>query len=153
MAKPKATNHIGTVVGEKTLLVEAGLVKRFVDALGIEDPLSTDPSSLRAANLPALMLPHVAAGSLGEYDRVVELLELKPKQVLHARESIAVYQPMCIGDEVTVTTTISDVFEQQGGGGNPMGFVNIDVVGTGKRNVVHFEVQRQIAVRGGFPRR
>lgn len=153
MAKPKATSHIGKVVSEHPLLIEAGLVQRFVDALGIEDPLSLDPAAAKAANLPAVMLPHVAAGSLGAYDQVVELLELKPKQVLHARESIAVYQPLCVGDEVTLTTTISDVFEQQGGGGNPMGFVNIDVVATGKRNVVYFEVQRQIAVRGGFPRR
>jgi hypothetical protein len=151
--KHKAQAHIGKTVATKTMVVEAGLVQRFVDALGIEDPLSTDPSSLKAANLPSLMLPHVAAGSLGDYEAVVELLELKPKQVLHSRETIAVHQPLCIGDQVTITTTIGDLFEQAGGGGNPMGFVKIDVVGAGRKGVVFFEVQRQLAVRGGFPRR
>ena len=45
-----------------------------------------------------------------------------------------------------------DLYEQQVGG-NPMGFVTIDVVGTAKKGEVRFEAQRVLAIRGGFPRR
>lgn len=149
----KQRAHIGKTIREKSLVIEAGLVERFVDALELTDPLSTDPEAARAAGLSNVMLPHVGAGSLGEYDAVMDVLELKPKQVLHSRETIAVHQPLCVGDELTVATTVRDLYEQQGGGGNPMGFVVIDVVGTTKKNLIAFEVQRVLAVRGGFPRR
>lgn len=149
----KQRAHIGKTIAAKDIVIEAGLVHRFVQALEITDPLSVDPAAARAAGLTDLMLPHVAAGSLGDYDAVTELLELRPKQVLHSRETIAVHQPLCVGDEVHIETIVRDLYEQQGGGGNPMGFVVIDVVGTAKRNVILFEVQRVLAVRGGFPRR
>lgn len=149
----KQRAHIGKTIREKDIVIEAGLVERFVDALEITDPLATDPAAAKEAGLNNVMLPHVGAGSLGDYDGVMEVLELKPKQVLHSRETIAVHQPLCVGDEITVTTTVRDLYEQQGGGGNPMGFVVIDVVGTTKKNLIAFEVQRVLAVRGGFPRR
>ena len=83
-----------------------------------------------------------------------ELLELRPKQVLHSGETISVFSPLCVGQEVTVTTSLRELYEQQVGG-NPMGFATIDVVGTeaGKKKNVVFEAQRVIAIRGGFPRR
>jgi hypothetical protein len=149
----KQRAHIGKTVADKNIVIEAGLVGRFVDALELADPLSTDEAAAKAAGLNNVMLPHVGAGSLGEYDAVMDLLELKPKQVLHSRETIAVHQPLCVGDEMVVTTTVRDLYEQQGGGGNPMGFVVIDVIGTTKKNLIAFEVQRVLAVRGGFPRR
>jgi acyl dehydratase len=149
----KQKAHIGTTIADKTVLIEQGLVERFVDALDIDDPRSSDPAAAKAAGLPGLMLPTVAAGSLGDHEQVVDLLELKPKQVLHSRENILLHQPVCVGEELQVTTTIQDLYEQQGGGGNPMGFVAIEVVGVGKKGVVSFEVQRVLAVRGGFPRR
>ncbi|MFZ9887970.1 MAG: FAS1-like dehydratase domain-containing protein, partial [Myxococcota bacterium] len=137
----KQRAHIGKTVAEKSIVIEAGLVQRFVDALEEDAPLSKDRASARAAGLNEVMLPHVGAGSLGDYDAVTTLLELRPKQVLHSRETIAVHQPLCVGDELSVTTTIRDLYEKQAGGGNPMGFVVIDVVGTTKKDLIAFEVQ------------
>jgi hypothetical protein len=66
---------------------------------------------------------------------------------------VATFGPVCVGDELTITTTLRDVYEQQASG-NPMGFVVIDVVGTGKKHDdVRFEAQRTLVVRGGLPRR
>lgn len=148
----KQRAQIGKTVAEEDLIIERGLVQRFVDALEISDPLSTDEGAAKAAGLTGLMLPHVAAGSLGNFQAAIDLLELKPKQVLHSKESILVFQPLCVGDEVKVKTRIRDIYEQQVSG-NPMGFVTIEVLGTGKRNTVLFQSQRVLAVRGGFPRR
>ncbi len=150
----KANQHIGKTTAETQVVIEFGMVQRFVSALGIEDPLSKDPAAAKSAGLGGLMLPHVAAGSLGDYESVTSLLELKPKQVLHSGETISVFHPLCVGDELVVTTRIRELYEQQVAG-NPMGFATIDVVGTsaGKKPKVQFEAQRVIAVRGGFPRR
>jgi hypothetical protein len=144
--------HIGKQTNSVAMVVEAGLVSRFVDALEIEDPLSKDPSAAKSAGLPGLLLPHVAAGTLGDYQSVIELLELKPKQVLHSKDTVTVYEPICVGNEMTVTTRVKDLYEQQVGG-NPMGFAIIEVIGTGKRSARVFEAERVLAVRGGFPRR
>ena len=144
--------HLGTQT-QKTIVVERGLVQRFVEALEVTDPMSTDAKAVDDAGLPGLMLPHTAAATLGDYQHLIDLLELKPKQVLHAQEHVSIFQPVCVGDELTITTTLRDVYEQQASG-NPMGFVVIDVVGTGKKaDDVRFEAQRTLVVRGGLPRR
>lgn len=144
--------HLGTST-QKTVVVERGLVQRFVEALEVNDPLSIDEKAADAAGLPGLLLPHTAAATLGDYQHLIDLLELKPKQVLHAQEHVSLFSPVCVGDELTITTTLRDVYEQQASG-NPMGFVVIDVVGTGKKaDDVRFEAQRTLVVRGGLPRR
>src|SRR5688572_3991275 len=144
--------HLGAST-TKTIVVERGLVQRFVEALEITDPICTDQKAADNAGLPGLMLPHTAAGALGDYQFIVDLLELKPKQVLHAQEHLSLFAPLCVGDELSVTTTLRDVYEQQASG-NPMGFVVIDVVGAGKKaDDVRFEAQRTLVVRGGLPRR
>jgi hypothetical protein len=144
--------HLGAST-TKAMVIERGLVQRFVEALEITDPICLDPKAADDAGLPGVMLPHTAAGSLGDYQFVIDLLELKPKQVLHAQEHLSLFQPLCVGDELQITTTLRDVYEQQASG-NPMGFVVIDVVGTGKKSDdIRFEAQRTLVVRGGLPRR
>ena len=144
--------HLGAHT-QKTITVERGLVQRFVDALEVTDPSSVDEKAAGQAGLSGVALPHTAAATLGDYQFVIDLLELKPKQVLHAQEHVSVFSPVCVGDELTITTTLRDVYEQQASG-NPMGFVVIDVTGTGKRSDdVRFEAQRTLVVRGGLPRR
>ena len=150
----KVQQHIGKTTAETQVVIEYGMVQRFVTALGIEDPLSNDPAAAKAAGLSGLMLPLVAAGSLGDYQSVISLLELKPKQVLHSGETISVFEPLCVGDTLIITTRLREIYEQQVAG-NPMGFATIDVIGASadKKSRVQFEAQRVIAVRGGFPRR
>jgi len=148
----KQKEHIGKVTSKKTVTIEESMIQQFVDALGIEDPLSTDPAAAKAANLSGLLLPHAATSNLGEYDSVISLLELKPKQVLHSKQRISVFRPICSGDTLHVTTVLGDLYEQQVSG-NPMGFAIINVTGTTPKDAVAFESQRVVAVRGGFPRR
>jgi acyl dehydratase len=147
--------HLGAT-SSKTVVIEPGLIARFVEALELGDPLSKDADAAKAAGLPGLLLPQSAAAALGDFGQLLSLLELKPKQVLHSKEHVQVFVPVCAGDELTVTTTLRDLYEQQVGG-NPMGFVTIDVVGTAKKGGrdadVRFEAQRVLAIRGGFPRR
>jgi hypothetical protein len=143
--------HLGTST-QKTVVVERGLVQRFVEALEVSDHMATDKKAADAASRD-LLLPHTAAATLGDYQHLIDLLELKPKQVLHAQEYVSIFTPVKVGDELTITTTLRDVYEQQASG-NPMGFVVIDVVGTGKKaDDVRFEAQRTLVVRGGLPRR
>ena len=144
--------HLGAST-QKTIVVERGLVQRFVDALEVSDPFSIDEKAAQQAGFDGLLLPNTAAATLGDYQHMIELLELKPKQVLHAQEHVSNFAPVCVGDELTITTTLRDVYEQQASG-NPMGFVVIDVIGSGKKaDDVRFEAQRTLVVRGGLPRR
>ena len=133
----KQRQFVGKTISAIDIVIEAGLVRRFVEALEITDPLSLDQKAAKAAGLTGLLLPTVAAGSLGDYDTVIRALELKPKQMLHSMEAIRVFERLCVGDEIKVTTSIDEVFEQQVGG-NPMGFVDIKVIGTCKRSALTF---------------
>ena len=148
----KQKAHIGKVTSRKSIRIEESMIHRYVDALGIEDELSTKLEAAKEANLPGLLMPHTAIANLGEYESVISLLELKPKQVLHSKQHVSVFHPICSGDTLTVTTTLRDLYEQQVGG-NPMGFAIINVIGTTPKDAVAFESQRVLAVRGGFPRR
>ena len=94
--------HLGATT-HKTVVIEQGLIQRFVDALDLGDPLSKDPEAARAAGLPGLVLPQSAAASLGDFAHFLTLLELRPKQVLHSREHVQVFVPVCAGDELTIT--------------------------------------------------
>jgi hypothetical protein len=151
IARMKQRAHLGATT-QKTVVIEQGLVQRFVDALDLADPRSRDAEAAEAAGLTGTVLPHGAAASLGDFAHILGLLELKPKQVLHSKEFVQIFHPLCAGDDVVVTTTLRDLYEQQVGG-NPMGFVTIDVVGATKKGEVRFEAQRVLAIRGGFPRR
>ncbi len=144
--------HIGKTTSVRKIVIENGQLDRFVEALSIEDPLVVSEKAAKAAGLTGRLLPNIAAGSLGDYESAINLLEIKPKQVLHSKETVTMFEPLCVGDEVTVSTTIKNLFEQQVGG-NPMGFAEIEVLGTGKRSAIVFEAERVVAIRGGFPRR
>ena len=144
--------HIGKTTSVKKIVIENGTIDRFVDALSIEDPMVVNERAAKAAGHTGRVLPPIGAGSLGDFESAITLLEVKPKQVLHSKDTVTVFEPLCVGDEITVSTTIKNVFEQQVGG-NPMGFAEIEVLGTGKRKVIVFEAERVLAIRGGFPRR
>jgi len=144
--------HIGKTTSVKEIVVENGTIDRFVEALNIEDPLVVNARAAKAAGLTGRLLPPIGAASLGDFESATALLEVKPKQVLHSKDTVTVFEPLCVGDVITVSTTIKNVFEQQVGG-NPMGFAEIEVLGTGKRKAVLFEAERVLAIRGGFSRR
>lgn len=148
--------YVGHTVSREDVTIELGFVRRFIDALQIYDPLSTSKETAQSAQLNHVLVPSVSLGSLGDYTAVSDLLELKPKQVLHSKEVVRVFKPVVVGDKLTVTTTISNIDEKLPNG-NPVGFVTIDVVGAftdaNQQADVAFEVQRVWAIRGGFPRR
>ena len=150
MLKQKA--HIGKTVNAETLVVERSLLNRYTRALEIDDPIFTEREAAQKAGYSDRVLPHHAVSLLGDYQGVIDLLALKPKQVLCSREDVATFGPICEGDKLTVTTTIKDIYEHQPGG-NPMGFVAIQVVGEKRAGHTLFQTQRILVVRGGFPRR
>jgi len=96
----KQKAHIGKVANKKSVTIENGMVERYVKALDINDPLSTDAGAAKKAGLSGLMLPMAGVSSLGEYPAVIELLELRPKQVLHSKETMTVVEPLCVGATV-----------------------------------------------------
>lgn len=148
----KQRTLIGRVTAETSTQIEAGLVTRYAAATGLRDALSLEKRAQTAAGLPAALVPHVALAYLGDMQSALDALKLAPEKVLHSRESTAVFQDVCVGDTLKITTSIHDLYEQQHGG-TPMGMLTVQVVGERKKNDVLFICQRVYAVRGGFPRR
>ena len=79
-------------------------------------------------------------------------MNLKPRRILHNEESIAVVDPIYVGEKLLITTTVKDVF-QKIVGGNPMGFIRIEVAGEKKPGQIVFLLDRLLLIRGGLPNR
>jgi hypothetical protein len=90
-------------------------------------------------------------GSLGAHAKIHSLLAIKPKQILHSRESVTIQDAVAPGDSLAIITVIRDLFEQQASA-NPLGFIVVDVLGK-KGGTYAFKCERITTIRGGFPRR
>jgi len=78
--------------------IEAESVRRFaeaIDAPNVEDVPPTFVMTLRSGIIPGLELPE--------------------KGLIHARQQFTYYQQIAIGDVVSCTRRIADIFERRGG--------------------------------------
>ena len=96
------------------------------------------------------LIPSSVISSLGNFEEIYTLLNLKPEQILHTRQSAFRYSPLKIGDTIELVTTIKDIYEQQAIT-NPMGFLTIETTGTKVKKTI-FKCVRILAIRGGLPR-
>lgn len=132
---PKLKALIGTVVKTSEQTLHPDFVERFSKAT-----LQGDHPKLC----------YSALASLGDFETVFKKLNIHPKHLLHARESITILKEPVLEKALTIETKIKDLYEQQAGD-KPMGFVVVSV--TGKQSgKPAFVCERIWAVSGGFPR-
>ena len=67
------------------------------------------------------------------------------------KESIAVVDPIYVGKNSLLTP--SRMFFKKLYGGNPMGFIRIEVAGEKKPGQIVFLLDRLLLIRGGLPNR
>ena len=143
MAKLK--QMIGQIISSHESVVEESLVHRYAQAFGLNPSEETNKKG-------HLRLPDPAVCSFGDFEGVVHQMNLKPRRILHNEESIAVVDPIYVGEKLFITTTIKDVF-QKIVGGNPMGFIRIEVAGEKQPGEIAFLLDRLLLIRGGLPNR
>ncbi|MES2504589.1 MAG: hypothetical protein V4534_06905 [Myxococcota bacterium] len=132
---PKLMELIGTVVKTSEQVLHQDFIERFAKA-----SLDFDTQTLRYA----------ALSGLGDYEGALHALHLTPKNILHTRETISIFNEPVLEQTMTIETLIKDLYEQQAGE-KPIAFVVINVAGSqGSKEI--FLTERIWAVSGGFSR-
>jgi len=116
-----------------TYPIEAGLGRRFAEAVGDDDPR-------RAAKKdevpPALLL------TIG-FERVISMLLSLPEAVLHGSTELECFEPVKIGDVLTVTARVAALRERV-----PLTFINLELEQHNQKGVLVARCKQLAILRG-----
>jgi len=110
---------IGHELPESVLPIERSRLQFFAKAIGETDPIYTDRNAAREAGYPDLPAPptflFAAELDSGASNALLELLQIPIAKLLHGEQSFTYQRPACVGDTVTVHSTIADIYEKKNG--------------------------------------
>lgn len=110
---------IGHQLSESVLPIERSRLQFFAKAIGETDPIYTDATAARDAGYPDLPAPptflFAAELDSGVTDRMLQDLQMPIAKLLHGEQSFSYGVPACVGDTVTVRSTIEDIYDKKNG--------------------------------------
>lgn len=121
---------IGLESDEATWKVEEGKVREFARAVGITDPLCTDPEAARAAGFKGVVAPPTFAITAGQWaptwESAARTCGFELTRLLHGEQHFELHRPICAGDVLVGRKRIVDLYEKEGRRGGTMTFVTED---------------------------
>lgn len=110
---------IGYQMKPSVLTVDRTRLQFFAKAIGETDPVYLDPAAAKAAGYADLPAPptflFAAELDSGANDQLLADLDIPLARLLHGEQSFRYFEPVCAGDTVTVTSTITDIYDKKGG--------------------------------------
>ena len=110
---------IGHELPASLLPIERSRLQFFAKAIGETDPVYLDVAAARDAGYPDLPAPptflFAAELDSGAAFQLVEQLQIPIAKLLHGEQSFTYRRPACVGDTVTVRSTISDIYDKKNG--------------------------------------
>ena len=110
---------IGHELPASVLPIERSRLQFFARAVGETDPVYTDAAAARAAGYADLPAPptFLFAAELDSHAafRMIEALQIPIAKLLHGEQSFTYFRPACVGDTVTVRSSISDIYDKKNG--------------------------------------
>lgn len=123
---------VGLESDEATWRVEEGKIREFARAVGITDPLCTDPEAALAAGFTGVVAPPTFAITAGQWaptwKSAARICGFDVKRLLHGEQRFTLHRPICAGDVLVGRKRIVDLFEKEGKRGGTMTFVTEDTV-------------------------
>jgi len=116
-----------------TYPIERGMVQRFVEAVGDENPRW---QGKKPEVPPALLL------TIG-FERVISMLLSLPEAVLHGSTELECFQPVKVGDTITVTAKVTTLRERP-----PMTFINLELEQHNQKGVLVARCKQLALLRG-----
>ena len=115
--------HIGVVSEPRIVDVEKGFLKFFAKATGETDPIYFDEDAARAAGHPGLPAPPTYLFSLalsapakrGDLFDGENGIGVDQTRILHGEQGFTYHRPIYAGDQLTLTTTTTDIYSKKGG--------------------------------------
>jgi acyl dehydratase len=110
---------IGLQLPASVLPIERSRLQFFANAIGETDPVYTDAAAARDAGYSDLPAPptflFAAELDSGATVRMLEQLEIPIAKLLHGEQGFTYHRAACVGDTVTVRSTISDIYDKKNG--------------------------------------
>lgn len=110
---------IGHELPASVLPIERTRLQFFAKAIGETDPVYTDAAAARDAGYPDLPAPptflFAAELDSGASDRLLSDLGIPLSRLLHGEQGFSYHRPACVGDTVTVRSTITDIYDKKNG--------------------------------------
>ncbi len=110
---------IGHDLQTSTMTIERGRLRLFAKAIGETDPVYTDVEAAKAAGYPDLPAPPTFIFGIelesGSTDRLLNLLGIPFRKLLHGEQGFTYHKPVCAGDTITVKPRITEIYAKKGG--------------------------------------
>jgi acyl dehydratase len=112
-------SHIGKTFPGHSVVVEAGRLRFFAEAIGETNPVYVDEAAAQAAGYPSLPVPPTFLFGL-EMERPnalawVREIGMNLARILHGEQTFTYHRPACAGDVLTFDTCISDIYDKKNG--------------------------------------
>jgi acyl dehydratase len=110
---------VGYEFAPHSFTIERGKIKEFVQAVGEDNPVYTDPQAAKAAGYRDVIAPPTYLTVMENWSgpdfesRCLEL-EIDPLKVLHAEQAYEYRSDIYPGDELTATAKVTEVFDKEG---------------------------------------
>ena len=93
-------------------------IREFANAIGVHDPINHDRKAARAAGFRDVVAPPMfavvySAGSVAQ-GVVDPELGIDLARMLHGSQEFVWGEPVCSGDTISTTTTVTDLYERAG---------------------------------------
>jgi hypothetical protein len=102
----------GTDLGTQTITIEQGPVRAFAASLRDDPEHYTGPSAPTPPTWPFVMSYWGSAGAGGAAGLPIEKLRGKGRMILHGEQEFEFTRPPVVGETLTGTGSISDVYEK-----------------------------------------
>lgn len=140
--------NIGKTRPPHTVEIEKGRLKFFAKAIGETNPIYTDEEAARNGGYPSLPAPPTFTFCLEQdLPNAFEFLEsigVEMSKVLHGEQSFAYHGPVCAGDQITLETRISDIYDKKSGA---LEFIVLDTTCRKQGGIVVAEQRAVLVVR------
>lgn len=110
---------IGYELSASVLPIERSRLQFFAKAIGETDPVYTDVEAAQAAGYADLLVPptflFAAELDSGVVFKLLDQLEIPIAKLLHGEQGFVYHRPACVGDTITVRSTIEDIYDKKNG--------------------------------------
>lgn len=110
---------IGHELPVSVLPIERSRLQFFAKAVGETNPVYTDAAAARNAGYADLPAPptflFAAELDSGASDRLLADLQIPIAKLLHGEQSFSYHRAACVGDTVTVRSSITDIYDKKNG--------------------------------------
>lgn len=110
---------IGYELPASVLPIERSRLQFFAKAIGETNPIYTDAAAARAAGYADLPAPptflFAAELDSGVSERLLIDMQIPIAKLLHGEQNFTYHRPACVGDTVTVRSSVTDIYDKKNG--------------------------------------